>query len=93
MKATIRALLLIRDYENIHRPTEFARLMWPDSEGWQRVGKIGHGSHRGVGLLLVAGGFLARLKYKGLILDHCNRDYSHDYYLTSEGRKLLEENS
>lgn len=94
MKATIRALQIIRDDETIHRPTEFARKMWPGSEGWQRVGKIGHGSHRGVGLLLAAGGFLRKLRAQGLIiisLDRDYRSYSRDYYLTSKGREMLEE--
>lgn len=94
MKATIRALQLLRDDEDIHRPTEFARMMWPDSEGWQRVGKIGHGSHRGVGMILAGGGFLGKLRAQGLIiisLDRDYRSYSNNYYLTSEGRRILKE--
>lgn len=94
MKATIRALQIIRDNENIHRPTDFARAMWPDSEGWKRVGKIGHGSHRGVGMILAGGGFLGKLVTQGLIIASLNveyRRYDHNYYLTSEGRKLLGE--
>ena len=49
-------------------PRQFAKLYFPKShEGWQRVGKAGHGSTRGQGLVLFAGGFMGKLRRKGFI--------------------------
>lgn len=48
--------------------TEFARAMWPDAEGWQRVYRCGpKGSHRGTGMVLAGAGFLGKLVAAGLV--------------------------
>lgn len=77
-----QALELLRDHQ-IDSPTQFARLMWPDADGWRRVGRCGlNGSTRGVGMRLGAGGYLGRLRKAGFI-DHSNR-------LTPAGHAALE---
>ena len=82
-----RALKLI-DGHRIGYPKEFARLMWPDGAGWQRVGKCGNGSHRGVGMYLAAGGLLGKLRQRGWVSGgSCGREAM----LTPEGRKRLVE--
>ena len=67
MTGITRALLIIRD-NDVRSPRDFARLMWPDSEGWKRVHKVGRGSSRGAAMSLAGGGFLGKLYQKGLIL-------------------------
>lgn len=84
MNKTIQALTIIRNNE-ISLPKEFARLMWPDSEGWQRVHNVGHGASRGAGMAYAAGGFLGKLRSQGLIVG----GYDYHYILTEKGHKLL----
>jgi hypothetical protein len=86
MKATDRALHLINDNQ-IESPTEFARLMWPNSDGWRRVGNVGHGAHAGAGMQLAGGSFLGRLRAKGLIVGGYTRDR---ITLTDKGRERLQ---
>ena len=86
---TVKALRLIRDY-TITMPREFAKMMWPDSEGWQRVINVGHGASAGAGMPYAAAGFIGRLDYKGL----CRWSYDRDtdrrtLYLTDKGREEL----
>ena len=81
----VHALMLIRAKE-IRSPQEFAKEMWPDSEGWQRYGKVGHGVHKGAGMNLAAGGFLGKLRYQGLIWGGYNQDR---VILTDRGRERL----
>lgn len=52
------------------RPEAFARQMWPDSRGWQRRTKCGNGVCIGGGMRLAAGGYLGKLRAKGLILSN-----------------------
>lgn len=72
--ATLRALAILRDWPKTHdicdhiRPREFAELMWPDSPGWSRCHKCGpYGSSFGAMMPKVGGGFLGKLRARGLI--------------------------
>ena len=62
-----KALIVIRENQ-IERPKQFARLLWPDSEGWQRVHKVGHGASRGAMMSFAAGGLLGKLRCQGYIV-------------------------
>lgn len=62
-----RALAILEEYGPL-MPGRFAERMWPDAEGWQRLGKCGNkGSTRGVGMRLAGGGFLGKLWKLGLV--------------------------
>lgn len=76
-----RALKIIRD-NRIEMPRQFARLMWPDSDGWDRYTKCGpYGVTRGGGMSIAGGGYLGKLCSGGLI-NYRNR-------LTLLGRETL----
>ena len=85
-----RALEIIRKHgDEIRCPTDFARFMWPDAEGWRKVGKCGYGSSYGVGMRLGAGGYLGRLRKAGLV-DWVYREYDgRRFFLTDKGKKAL----
>lgn len=74
------------------RPREFARLMWPDSPGWQRYAKAGYGAHRGGGMYRTGGAFLARLHHAGLTRHTYNYQYDTAHAITPAGREFLEAN-
>jgi len=84
-RKTVQALMLIRDRE-IRSPHEFAKEMWPDSEGWKRVHNVGHGSHKGAAMSLAAGSFLGKLRADGLIWGGYNRDR---ITVTDKGKEIL----
>jgi hypothetical protein len=90
---TVRALRIIRDHE-ITMPKQFAKLMWPDSDGWETHVKCGpHGSHRGGGMYLAAGGYLGKLEQRGLIKCHVAWGYTtrfRSFELTTAGKEALE---
>lgn len=81
-----RGLEIIRDNPGL-RPARFAELMWPNSPGWDRVVKCGHGSHRGGGMYQAGGGLLGKYSRAGYVILDRNRGYS----LSSAGRKVLEQ--
>lgn len=91
-ESTRRALELIATGE-IAYPSQFARLMWPDSPYWSN--RIGHGRGivSGAGVAMAGGSFLGKLRKAGYIgggfyrPDNMGRD---PLYLTAEGRKALE---
>lgn len=87
----LAALAVLRDNPGVS-PQEFAVLFWPESPGFMRYSKCGsHGSTRGGGMRLSAGGYLARLKNRGLVyansLDQRGNfnDFSPHYRLTEDG--------
>lgn len=87
-EAQKKALEIIRDHGPI-RPREFARKMWPDSEGWRRSSRAGlYGSSRGGGMNLAAGGYLGKLARKGWIVMLYERltygGHSRGYVLTPD---------
>lgn len=90
-ETTIRALRIIRD-NTIAMPKEFAKLMWPNSIKWTNVTKCGDGVHRGGGMYIAAGGYLGKLRHRGLIMvGHYNIGGHYDnFYLTERGERVLE---
>ena len=85
MPDIVTALTIIRD-NDIRSPREFAKKMWPDSDGWKRVHKVGRGSHCGAAMALAGGGFLGKLRTQGLILGGYNYER---IVLTDKGRERL----
>jgi hypothetical protein len=95
--ATLRALAILRDWPKTHdicdhiRPREFAELMWPDSPGWSRCHKCGpYGSSFGAMMPKVGGGFLGKLRARGLItyssrLTRAGEDMLNDSYQPTPG--------
>ena len=83
-----RALEIIRDNQ-IHSPKQFALLMWPDSDGWKRIHKCGHGASFGAMMPMVGGGLLGKLRTRGWIRGPWLDDYDSYYWLTDEGRQYL----
>jgi len=74
------------------RAREFAEKMWPDSKGWQRPGRCGHGSHRGMGMYIAGGCHLGRLRRK--FPDLMREKFEGGTYLTPLGlavRQYLKE--
>ena len=88
MNKTAKALEIIRDNE-ISMPKQFAHHYFPEEhEGWRRVGRVGHGVTRGVGLVLFAGGFMGKLRAQELISG------GHPEYparLTEKGHQYLKD--
>lgn len=71
-------------------PHQFARLMWPFSDGWRRHSKAGpYGSARGGGMNLAAGGYLGKLTRKGLLLRITRRYGRATYQLSVKGKEAL----
>ncbi len=87
---TIRALQLIRGGQ-FRAPAEFARAMWPDSDGFKRHYKCGRGSSTGTMMAMAGGGFLGKLRKRGLIHEPVSyhRHVSGTFTLTAEGREAL----
>ena len=87
-----KALEIIRDNQ-IHRPKQFACLMWPDSGGWQRVHKVDHGASRGTMMAFAGGGILGKLRLQRLIRDPWYDTPDSYYRLTGKGQQYLEQHS
>jgi len=79
-----RALEIInRGY--ITHARQFGEFLWPDHPRWMTPGKCGpNGVAKGVGMQLLSGGYLGKLKQKKLIAQGSN-----GYYLTATGREAL----
>lgn len=92
----IKALKVIREHGPI-RPREFAKHMWPNSDGWRRsmtVGRNANGSVRGAGMCLAGGGYLGKLAQKNFVRRKWSfiiSGYFLGYELTLEGQKILDE--
>lgn len=63
---TIKALTIFLKHPGI-RPRDFAELMWVGSDSWEKIGRIGRGVTRGVGLMLKGGGYIGKLKQENLV--------------------------
>lgn len=89
---TKKALVIFRDQGSPLTPAQFARRYFPaDHPGWQRYGKCGpKGSHRGVGLVLWAGGFIGKLRRAGF-LEACGDLFAGamQWRITLAGREAL----
>ena len=87
---TMKALGILYDHE-IASAVEFARLMWPDSEGWHHRIGAGHGVVRGRGMSMAGGSYLGRLQKAGWsTVSFGGSRYRQIYHLTPEGKKLVE---
>jgi len=89
----VKALTILQNHGPL-RPREFARLMWPDSPGWQRHARCGpNGSHKGGGMYLAAGGYLGKLARKGWIYRKFKQySWGYDsmgYILNGPGKTIL----
>lgn len=87
-----RALEIVARYGPI-MPREFAALMWPDSPGWKRHSKCGpKGVSQGGGMRLAAGGYLGRLRKRGLVNYVRLHAYSlyFGYAISAKGKSCLE---
>lgn len=81
MTGIAKALQVIRE-NDVQSPKDFAVLMWPNSEGWQRIHKVGNGVHRGAMMAMTGGAFLGKLRQQGLI-------YNTRISLTDKGLERL----
>jgi hypothetical protein len=88
-----KSLRILRD-NDIAYPAQFAKLAWPDADGWRRGRKCGNnGIHRGGGMYVAAGchlGILARLGLITARYRHHGLDTSaRAFRLTEDGVRLL----
>lgn len=94
--AVYKALKLLEN-KKPERPSEFARIMWPNSPRWTRRVKCGrNGVSVGGGMNLAGGAFLGKLRKANLISYYYPDDYATRYILTSDGQQAIkdfEENS
>jgi len=93
-KPLLKALKIISTFEGAglyHEiwPTQFAKLMWPDSPCWRKVYNIGHGSTGGKGMWLCAGSYLNKLKEAGLVYQKLTSHHQAIYGITQDGWKIL----
>lgn len=87
----IRSLEILADNEPL-MPSEFANLFFPRNHpGWTRSCKCGaYGSTTGSGLVMWAGGWLGKLRKKGLVQRHHDRARRYDsFVLTEEGYRTI----
>ena len=90
--ATARALSIIKE-RNVSAPSQFGRLMWPDSPAWSRlltVGRRANAVQRGGGMNRASGGYLGKLRQRGLVLWHVSGEIRR-LYLTAAGETALAE--
>jgi len=86
---SFRRALEIINKNDIHMPKEFARLMWPNSEGWKRMHKCGRGASWGAMMPMAGGGLLGKLRAKDFIRTPWGDDRNSYYSLTEKGREYL----
>ena len=86
MTGTGKALKILAENE-VKMARQFARLMWPNSPCWEKVYNIGaYGATKGVGMWLVGGSFLGKLRDQGLIRQSV---YDGRFVLTDKGEERL----
>ena len=92
-----RALRILYEHGPLH-PWKFARLMWPDSPGWNRIHKCGnYGASPGAMMPMVGGGYLGKLKKRGWVVKTWQRRWVGDrphslgHRLTAKGCELAKE--
>lgn len=73
-----RGVEIVMNHSGI-KPREFARKMWPDSDGWSTMTNCGYGVSKGGGMNLAGGGYLGKLARKGWVRSR------NGYYVTSKG--------
>ena len=89
---TAQALRVIKDCKSGVTPSSLAHLLWPDSEGYKHSHKCGaYGSRKGGMMAFAAGGYLGRLRRRGLTV---YRDIGYSqwfHFLTAQGEAALVE--
>lgn len=85
---TAHALRILNDVV-VERPRQFGLLFWGrDHPGWQRNTRCGHGTSRGGGMNLAAGGYLGKLRKQGLVYELSGAAIKR-WVLTPAGRAAL----
>jgi hypothetical protein len=85
----LKALGIIREHGPL-RPREFARFMWPDSEGWNHHVRCGpNGSHKGGGMYTSAGMYLGKLYQRGWLRREDSAHQFMGFVLSGAGREIL----
>lgn len=89
---TAIALAILQSHGGI-TPEGFARLLWPESDGWKRSVRAGNGSARGGGMRMAAGSYLGKLSKQGYAEKKWKsfRDSAGGWYLTKTGLEALVE--
>lgn len=87
-KAQAKSLQIIRD-NDVQYASQFADLYFPkDYIGFRRMTKCGYGSTRGGGMNLWAGGWLGKLRKKGLVSGIGGG--VNTFRLTAQGKAAIE---
>ena len=91
-RRALKAITLhVAKYHDSISASEFARAMWPDSPGWNRISKSGQsGSTQGKNMPFMAGSHLWRMYRKGLLTPRFHQ-YQTCWLVSSEGRRRLRE--
>lgn len=84
-----RKALFILDQNPGITAARFAALMWSDSAARSRVYNTGNGATRGKGMWLSAGGYLSKLKSRGLVYIWITEGGQNTFRLSSEGKNAL----
>ena len=80
--------LRIHEAKGPLRPRAFAEFFWPGHHMHRKISNQGHGACSGKAAWLAGGGYLAKLRKRGLVRSYFNDTFS--YVLTQEGKKILE---
>jgi phytoene dehydrogenase-like protein len=78
-----QALAIVRANPGI-RPQRFAKLMWPNSECWEKRYRCGNGTHKGGGMHTAGGAYLGKLRKLRLV--HLEGEWGHEGYYVSRKR-------
>ena len=94
-KAAARALVILKEH-GPQRAREFAKLMWPDSPGWDRWASCSRHTIKGAHMWLKGGQYLSHLYQKGWVRQYWrdrNDPFKHAnaYYITDAGNVALRE--
>lgn len=89
------ALEIIRDYGPI-TPKRFAEFFWPrDKWTWAIINTGRGGAHKGRGMYIAAGCYLAKLAKAGWAREIWRNSFGHyrreGYILTDEGKRILKD--
>lgn len=87
-KNQVKALTILEktSFTETMRPTEFARLMWPDANMHTSTKNTGNGATVGKAAWLCAGSYLAKLRKLRLVSKFSSDD---GYFITQEGKEKL----
>ncbi len=87
-----KALKILQEHGPL-TPRRFAKLMWPDSPGWDVMTNCGqYGVTRGGCMNLSAGAYLGKLRKKGLVQTPAKPHSQNVFTITPLGRQELKAN-